>query len=376
MTWAAIQAEADVVILEPNTAFDFDNDSHSSDSSISFQYPTRQATGKSSRPVYLLKSGVSSKCVLEETKERVALLGSKLVRATGGKKSMMIEEIVSLDYGFYIRGEADNHLHILTPYSDFVLQFGSERDLLGWVAELDKVFDQLEEQVKRKRKRHAKRIAFYRFGGCLVGAKAVNRPFMLIWLDMDDSDVPYPSDCGLKNVQKRVRRGEGGDKRDSGEGEEDLGEEERPDDNEVEVVRYPVRKMSASMLPSHPSAPHMQKKEGETAGESCEDPSVLAMYAQLHQLEEQHKKNPLPNYKTAITLSRVAIINRKKMLIEFDNTSISFTEEEREWELDMVMEEDGGVGGGVGGTPKFKRFLPKCNMPKASPSLKRVRKGW
>ena len=371
---AAIQAEADVVILEPNTAFDFDND----DSAVSFQYPTRQLTGKSSRPVYLLKSGLSSKCVLEETKEHVALLGSKLVRATGGKKNMTIEEIVSLDYGFYVRGEEDNQLHILTPYSDFVLQFGSEKELLGWTVELDRMFEELEDVVKRKRKRHARKIAFYRFGGCMVGSKAVNRPFMLVWMDMDESDVPYPKDCGLKNVKRVVR---GGEKEVEGPMEEDEDEDAGMDDNEIEVIRSPVRKLSlpGSPLPGSPARPMTpQQQQGQDLGgaEGGEDPSVVAMYAQLRLIEEQHRKNPMGNYKSAIALSRVAIINRKKMLMEFDGTPVTFTEEEKEWEKDMVVEE-GGMGGGSGmGTPKFKRFLPKCNMPKASPSLKRVRKGW
>ena len=373
---AAIQEEADVVILEPDTAYDFDNDD-----GVSFQYPTRQLTGKLSRPVYLLKSGVSSKCVLEETKEHVALLGSKMVRATGGKKNMTIEEIVSLDYAFYVRGEEDTHLHILTPYSDFVIQFGSEGELMGWTAAMDRMFEELEEKVKRKRKRHARRIAFYRFGGCMVGGKSVNRPFMLVWMDFDDSDVPYPSECGLQNVKRRVRGGEKGGS--TGAWEEEEEEDVNMDDNEIEVIRSPVRKSSipGSPLPGSPATrpgtpQQRQQQKMEEMGEGGEDPSVVAMYAQLRLIEEQHKKNPMGNYKAAIALSRVAIINRKKMLMEFDGANVSFTEEEKEWEKDMVEEEGGMGGGGNVGTPKFKRFLPKCNMPKASPSLKRVRKGW
>mmetsp|Transcript_20289 Transcript_20289/g.27997 ORF Transcript_20289/g.27997 Transcript_20289/m.27997 type:complete len:903 (+) Transcript_20289:445-3153(+) len=372
--------ETEVHVLEPCTEVE-------EGSSSSWKYPRRSATGGGKRMTYLMAEGMPDECLLSEGNRFIFLHGTRLIRASGHRKGMMIEDVVSITYGFYHRGsgeERESDLQIITPNHNFILCFKTHEEVEEWQRIFDGLFERLNsvDRIRRKRRKLSRRIVHYGFNSYVLGTKRYRKHFCLNFMDTmsdEQAGTKFLDGCGyglvgqsgetdaekakyLAKSKKRERRGSLGRKGSSSaivKEEEILALDDEEDEEDFVaspvIRRYTVR------------GEDQQRGSTEVGGRVGSDPAVAAMYDQLKALASQ-KEVLKDKYEKNVVMVRANIVRRKRLLLEHGDGDVVLSEEELQWEKEMnEKEEDSGSG-----TPKRKRFQ-KLFSPKASPSHKRLK---
>ena len=357
--------EAEVRVLEPCTEVAVGPFSN-------WKYPRRSATPDGKRMTYVLATGAEDHCVLSEKNCFLLLHGDSLIRATTHKKVLMIEDVVSLMYGFYHKGSGEdrkNDLQIITPNHNFIMSFKTNWELEEWIQKLNELFKKLNDvpRIRQKRRRLSRRVVHYVFSSYILGIKRYRKSLCLYFIDLMSDDVAgtkFFDGCGYglvgqsgetdeekakyqaQSVQRKKRKNPQKKSDPSIVGETPiLALDDGYEDNEK--CAFPSPLVAGSCLASKCT----QEKKGlnRTAGGqsniefSQEDPAVKAMYNQLHQLSD--KKEVLKDkYEKNVSMIRANIVKRKRLLLEHGEKNVNFTKDELLWEIDeMLRDRDGSI---------------------------------